>query len=261
MEHNDRYSRQDRPQDARSKQQDRGIVSKSSESRRNCGDQPTRRPATRRRGTRRAVDLPLSPGDLHPTAIKLLDAAWRVYEASGWDGLSFYAIGREAGVSPSLVWYHFGSKNELLVVLADWVFHSELDPGVLHHDADNTQSGDFWELFAEQSRAALRDLRAYRLYFDMLPHMLDDEDTRSRLAEAERRGFADLTSVFDHSGTDPGLAEASRLLVALTAAITDGLAVRLLIEPTAWNVDEILSLWKECVDGILQRYGHSGIQS
>jgi AcrR family transcriptional regulator len=235
-------------------------VSESTKSK-GSGDQPAGRVATRRRGTRRAVDLPLSPGDLHPTAKKLLDAAWKVYEASGWDGLSFYAIGREAGVSPSLVWYHFGSKNELLVVLADWVFHSDIDRGVLQHDADDPQSGDFWDLFAEQSRAALHDLRAYRMYFDLLPHMLNDEDARARFAEADRKWFESLTSVFDHSGTDPGLAEASRLLVALTAAVTDGLAIRLLMEPTAWNVDEIFSLWKECVDGILQRYGHSGIQS
>ncbi|MHB9116310.1 MAG: TetR/AcrR family transcriptional regulator [Thermoleophilia bacterium] len=225
------------------------------------GRLPGRPPATRRGATRRRFDLPVVASDLHPTAVKLLDAAWKVYEASGWDGLSFYAIGQEAGVSPSLVWYHFGSKNELLVVLADWIFHGDLDIGTWRNGIANPQSGDPWELLAEQCRAALHNLPSYRLYFDMLPRLLNDEDTRSRLAEGDRNWSAALASIVDDSGTDPGLVETSRLLATLMTAMTDGLAIRLLADPDCVNVDEMLSLWKECLEVVLQRHVRRDIQS
>lgn len=241
---------------------DKDIVSESKRSKGSGRNRPPRRPpATRRGATRRRFDLPVVADDLHPTAMKLLDAAWKVYETYGWDGLSFYAIGQEAGVSPSLVWYHFGSKNELLVVLADWIFHGELDFGEWRHAAANPESGDPWELLAEQCRAALHNLRSYRLYFDMLPRLLNDEDTRSRLAEGDRNWSAALASIVDDSGTDPGLAQASRLLATLMTAMTDGLAIRLLADPDCMNIEEMLSLWKECLEVVLQRHVRSDIQS
>lgn len=237
-------------------------MSKSNRGKASGRDRPPGRPPASRRGaTRRTFDLPVVADDLHPTAMKLLDAAWKVYETSGWDGLSFYAIGEEAGVSPSLVWYHFGSKNELLVVLFDWIFHGDLDFGEWRHATANPESSDPWELLSEQSRAALHNLRSYRLYFDMLPHLLDDEDTRTRLAEGDRNRSEALASILDGSGTDPGLAEAIRLLVTLMTAMTDGLAIRLLADPDCINVDEVLSLWKEFLEVILQRRGRSDIQS
>jgi AcrR family transcriptional regulator len=214
---------------------------------------PGKPPATRHGSVRRKFDLPLVVKDVHPTAMKLLDAAWTVLERSGWKELSFYAIGQEAGVSPSLVWYHFGSKSELLVVLADWIFHNELDNEVWRNATSGRRPEDPWELLTGQCKGALLNSRSYQLYFDMLPHLLDEQGTRARLAENHRNLAAAMASALSPTGTDPSIVEANSLLATLTTAMTDGLAIQLLADPDCVDIEEALALWKECVEGLLQR--------
>jgi AcrR family transcriptional regulator len=214
-------------------------------------------PASRRGAKLRKLNLPIAAEELHPTAMKLLDAASRLVERSGVDSLSFYAIGREAGVSPSLVWYHFGSKSELLLALSEWQFHNELDFGVWRHDGSHRPE-NLWELLAEQSKAALEDQASYRLYYEILPHLLGDQRARDGLAQAHRAFSQTVASAFDAAGSDPGAADTIRLLAILTSAMTDGLAIWLQADSDSVDVEEAVSLWMECVANALQRRRDSG---
>ncbi len=49
----------------------------------------------------------------------LLDAAQRVFSASGIKGASIRAIAREAGCDPALIYYHFESKEAMFLALLD----------------------------------------------------------------------------------------------------------------------------------------------
>ena len=52
-------------------------------------------------------------------ADQILDAAERVFAAEGFKGASLRAIGAEAGCDPALIYYHFESKEALLLALLD----------------------------------------------------------------------------------------------------------------------------------------------
>lgn len=65
----------------------------------------------------RALDsaLNLASDRAKKSAVRILDAATRLFGRRGFDGASMGAVAREAGVSKSLLHYHFESKEQLLL--------------------------------------------------------------------------------------------------------------------------------------------------
>jgi len=61
------------------------------------------------------------------TRQKLLDAAQRIVARDGVTGLSIRSVAAEAGVYMAAVHYHFGSKNELMDVLARQLYETAAD--------------------------------------------------------------------------------------------------------------------------------------
>lgn len=55
----------------------------------------------------------------HAEVARLLDAAWRVLQRSGWWGLKVDSVLREAQLSTRCFYRHFSSKNELLLALLE----------------------------------------------------------------------------------------------------------------------------------------------
>lgn len=185
--------------------------------------------------------LSCSQAALAPTAQRLLEAARRLLETSGYNSLSIEAIGREAGENKSLIRYHFGSKGGLLVALVDWVVHdvvaemreriSELPQGDLRIDA-----------FMEGHRRMVLDAPAYKLYFDLVPHLLEDTGMRAQLSglyATDRQ--LNLWALWpEERGNAPGQVA---VLAAMTMALFDGLALQLLADPNSVDIDRVVSTW------------------
>lgn len=48
---------------------------------------------------------------------QILTAAWRLFRSKGFDGVGVDAVAEEAGLSPSVIYRHFGSKDGLLTAV------------------------------------------------------------------------------------------------------------------------------------------------
>jgi TetR/AcrR family transcriptional regulator, regulator of cefoperazone and chloramphenicol sensitivity len=116
-----------------------------------------------------------SPGDLTARA-RIRDAAFELIAEQGVSGATLRAIARAAGVSPSLVNHHYGSKQGVVEAVAEWV------EGLLRSaTADDDGSTDPAESNARRAAAfdaLLNDvplLRSYirRMLLDGSPEGLD----------------------------------------------------------------------------------------
>ncbi len=165
-------------------------------------------------------------GALSPTARRILKAAFRVLERDGYEGLSLRRIAAEAGETRSLIAYHFENKAGLVTTLVD----------SLWHDADVALEQEVEGLAADARGRVLaltglhlrlaRQPGLYRTYFDLLPHILRDDDARSRLTRTYRsyRRIGELCLAPGVEGKVDPLALATLLL-----AIGEGIAVQALV--------------------------------
>ncbi len=80
-------------------------------------------------------------GELHPTHEDLLNAAMRVAERTGLDGLSVNEVTREAGVAKGTFYLHFADRDTLLVRLHQR-FHDELLEGIVERTASLEPGAD-----------------------------------------------------------------------------------------------------------------------
>ena len=193
------------------------------------------------------ADVPSAHADLAPTARRLLEAARRLLERSGYRALSLEAIGREAGENKSLIWYHFGGKPGLLVALVDWLLYDVLRD--LRQKVGDMRAGDERQrMVVGLSRELATDSQAYRLFYALLPHLVEDRKTRRRLAGLYTQYRAVNAKGLSLDGEDSADA---RALAAMLVALTDGLAIQLLIDPGSVDMDRVIRLWHVLVQSAL----------
>ena len=118
---------------------------------------------------------------LAPTAARILEAAKRVLARDGFPALTFANIAAEAGENPALIRYHFGSKAGLITTLVDSVLY--LESVELIEELASVPPGD------ERRRALFRlhqtyarDLDSYQMFYEIVPHILRDEELRPHLS-------------------------------------------------------------------------------
>jgi len=210
----------------------------------------SRRRVTRRKGVRSRIDLPISLENLSDTAQQLLEAARRVYEQKGAGALSYESVGVEAGLSPSLVRYHFGSKRELLVVLADWLL-SEAGTSSVWDIATAESPDESLEVLMRTFRGWESARSGYSLLFDLLPQMLHDEDGRRRLGELFESLGSPIADALQPQARDEEDGADIRALIDMTFALADGLGLRRLMDPDSVDMDRVLALWREYLAWIL----------
>jgi AcrR family transcriptional regulator len=193
-----------------------------------------------------ALGPPSLQQDMPPTARRLLQAARRLLERSGFRALSVQAIANEAGENKALIRYYFGDKNGLLVALVDWLMYDYLWE-VWQRLAQLSRGHDGLDLLMDGAAAGmLADSTSYRAYFDLLPHVLRDPGMAGQLSEL-LKAYRDLNvrGFWGDRGDPPAVIED---LAALTVAMTDGLAIQMLADPDKVDVPRALALWKTFVE-------------
>jgi AcrR family transcriptional regulator len=193
--------------------------------------------------------------DLSPTAARILEAAKRVLARDGFRGLTFETIAREAGENPALIRYHFGSKAGLLAALVDSVLYQEATE--LIERLTPVPSGDRRrEALLSLHEGLPEDVDAYRNFFELIPHIVRDDDLRPHL-----RGLfdwyrkLDAWALKDAGDKEPPAHIAPMAL--LTVAIADGIALQKLADPDL-DFEPAFALWRRLVLGYVESGGEPG---
>lgn len=190
------------------------------------------------------LDDPLA--NLPPTAQRLLAAAQRLLDRDGFAGLTLQRIADEAEEHKSLIAYHFGSKNGLVAVLADSLWH---DADVeLVNQARNIPAVPerrIAALVGMQRRFALEG-HNFRRFFDIFPYVVRDKELRQRLARLYD-WYREIGLLY------VGANEETRLelepLACLQLAVAQGLALLGTIDREAQPlVEGAFALWQELLE-------------
>jgi AcrR family transcriptional regulator len=202
-------------------------------------------------------ELPFSDPtpDLSPTAARILEAARRVLSREGFVGLTFETIAKEAGENPALIRYHFGSKAGLISALVDSVMYQEATE--LIEQLTPVAAGD------ERREALLKlheglpgDVDAYRNFFELIPHILRDDELAPRLRELFD-WYRKLDAWALKGAGDEAPPQHIAPMALLTVAIADGIALQKLADPDL-DYMPAFALWRRLVLGYVESGGEPG---
>ena len=170
--------------------------------------------------------LPVLP----ETARNLLLAAKHIIATNGFDALTLNSVAAASGENKAMIAYYFGNKAGLVAAVLDSVIHDEYLASrsrVAGVDPANRRPR-----LSEELRRIAGATDEFRVFFELLPHVLRDEALRRRLALLYRWYWSvnlEWLGVADPSALDdaelPGLAQ-------LLSAIIDGLAVQAALDPS-----------------------------
>jgi AcrR family transcriptional regulator len=212
------------------------------------GKKGAARPSADARGE---VAIPSVIDDLAPTARELLEAARRLLETEGYSSLTLKAIGREARQNESLIGYHFGSKTGLLVALVDWLVYDTVRD--LHARVLRLEDGqDHLHPAMDDARKLVGDVESYRAFYDLMPHLLATRDGRVRMAQLYTT-YRDLNARALSTTLAQARSPQARAVAALHVALTDGLALQVLMDPGGVDVQLAAELWEDCVPHMLPK--------
>jgi len=185
-----------------------------------------KRPATAIR-----CDLPIADptANLHPTALRILEAAKRILVEEGWNGLTLEAIAAEAKVNKASTRYYFGDKAGLLTAVVDEIVLHEC-ASVAASVAPGTPFEERLDQFISNLARVATNTNVFGGFFDILPHVTRDAELRQRMIYLYDRWFEwNLEWLGLDGRLEPDVERELRGLAQLAAAICDGLAVQAVI--------------------------------
>jgi AcrR family transcriptional regulator len=196
--------------------------------------EPMRRPGTSPR--------PNPPHGLPPTARRLVAAARRILVRDGFNAITVEAVAVEAGAYRDSVRYYFGSKSGLLAAVVDAISTDQSAEG--SRDVRELPPGpERVHALVDADRRLAADSAAFQDFFRLLPHVLQDDELRSRVAalygwyrEQYLRAFGDADS--EEAGRD------LQNYASLMVAVIDGLAIQKALDPGGLDLDDVFDLWE-----------------
>jgi len=189
---------------------------------------PAEKPPAGRGHLQSAFEDPLSA--LPETAQKLLLAAKDIIASEGFDALTLNSVSTASGENKAMISYYFGNKAGLVAAVLDSVIHDEY---IASQDRmKDVRPQDRCQKLIDEMRRMDAASMEFRVFFELLPHVLRDDTLRRRVAllyqwywslKLEWLGLPGGVGAFD----DPDLLGLTQLL----SAVIDGLAVQLAIDP------------------------------
>ena len=204
-------------------------------------------------GKRVSADRPRETTLDSPTAQRILEAAERVLTDQGYSRLTLQAIERESGEFRALVAYYFGNKQGLVQAVVDSLM-SEGDAALRQKLAEVAGSADRVLALLETQREISADWRGFRAFFELLPHIMHDDQMRTRLAESYRSS-RELDRQLLESASDALEPPDFDRLAALSVAVVEGLAVQFAADPEGFDHEGTYRLWQSMVLRLLEGTG------
>ena len=179
------------------------------------------------------------------TALRILDAAKRILSERGYSKLTLQAIEEESGEYRALVAYYFGSKQGLVEALIDSLMESE-DQTLRERLDEIEEPGERVRALIDEQRHISADWRGFRAFYELLPHIMRDDQLRDDLAAdyAKSRELDRQTLAAGRSGADR--ADLDRL-AALSVAVVEGLAVQFAADQEHFDHEGTYRLWEDMV--------------
>jgi AcrR family transcriptional regulator len=171
------------------------------------------------------------------TEAAILDATLRSLAARGVQGTSLDAVAEAVGVAKSSILWHFGSKEELLLRVAEHVFE-EVARGPVKEIIDLPTIAErdeaTWRFFSEtlHQRPELRRLILYLIF--------ESVEGRPELRQRLQQLYRGIRELYE-SGLRGVVADADqrRRLAMISVATFDGLFLQWLLEPEAVDLDAL----------------------
>jgi AcrR family transcriptional regulator len=193
-----------------------------------------------------AAQEPRAPAGLTPVAARLVAAARALLARGGFRALTVEAVAAEAGAYRDAVRYHFGSKAALVAAVVDSLAHDQ-SLAAAEQTRDLPAGPARVRALVAGDRRLLDDRDAFRDFFALFPHVVQDPELRARVAELYD-WYRDLYAAGMAGGTGSGDDVRRRDVASLMVAMTDGLAVQELLEPDPGRMDRLFRLWEEFLD-------------
>jgi AcrR family transcriptional regulator len=167
----------------------------------------------------------------------ILQATLRLLAARGINGMSLDLLAEEVGVAKSSILWHFGSKEELLLRVAERVFE-EVARGpardILALPTIEQRSEAMWRFYAETVR---RRPEVRRLVLHLI---FESAEGRPELRARLQQLYRGMRALFAEGlrGVVPD-AEQRRRLAAISVAALDGLFLQWLLDPDSLDLDAL----------------------
>lgn len=175
-----------------------------------------------------AFEDPLSV--LPATARRLLLAAKSVVVAGGFEALTLSAVAREAGENTALISYYFRNKAGLVAALLDSVIHDEYIAS--QNRMVEWVPSELAERLTVEMRALGEAREDFRVFFELLPHVVSDDVLRRRMSRLYTWYWSVKLEWLAVDHPTAALEDRDlRGLAQLLSAIVDGLAVQSAIDP------------------------------
>jgi AcrR family transcriptional regulator len=181
----------------------------------------------------------------------ILHAAWRVAARERLTGLTAQAVAAEAGVSKGLVFFHFGSRDGLLVALLEWL---------LEHTVVAQASDEVWAMPspAERLLAVIRrDVEALprqrervELFFDYWVMGTRHPGVRDAIRGAlgrYRDALRPLAAEVVASEPERYAGMTADGLAAVAAGFIEGCALQVVMDPERFDVGQSLDTLRALV--------------
>ena len=201
-----------------------------------------------------AADETLSSGvhegstGLPEPAERLVAAARRVLARDGFGALTVEAVAAESGEYRDAIRYYFGGKSGLVAAVVDSLAHDQ-SLEAMHKAKTPTSGGTRIGTLVDGDRRMAQDTGEFRDFFELLPHVLKDEDLRRRVA-----GLYDwYRTVYLEGLSVASSGRRLRSYASLMAAMTDGLALQKALDPEGVDLEALFSLWIELLEATLGR--------
>jgi AcrR family transcriptional regulator len=204
----------------------------------------TKQPAASVRGE--SEPLPLeNPGTrLHPTALKILQAAEDTVLDLGLSRLTLDEVVARSGENRALIRYHFGNKAGLIEALVQSVMYQTT---VARVDEVNAGTGEEQlHLFVEGLNRVLERRDFFTLYNELMPYVLRDSELRNRVGKTYQTYWGINSEWMGLSGAEDE--DTARALAILSVAIFDGLSIQMALDPQGFDLPRVLSL----LEGLLR---------
>jgi AcrR family transcriptional regulator len=177
----------------------------------------------------------------------IVEAATRVLRRDGFQGLTLRAVAAEANAYGDAIRYYFGGKRGLLEAVSLNVSH-DLSVALMESVRSATDERERVQELADVGRRIAEDTTSYRLYWELLPHILAEPDWMAREAEDYewvRRLYAHVTPPRPAAFADLTDPNRAHRLTSLMVAVVDGLALQKALDPEHVDLPAIFALWAE----------------
>ncbi len=167
------------------------------------------------------MDTEAASSKISPTRQQIIDCAQTLFMEQGIQGTSLADIAKQAGISKGTLFYHFKSKDELILEIA-YSHVLVIGDDILNSIKDNPCSSDF----AKHLENLIHTILHSQLRNQLHVYLIEECVTRNPgLQEAmHQMYFRWLTSIID--AIAPEFGAKSPAIAHLTLAIIDGLIVQ-----------------------------------